>query len=217
MNIQTISMFRDARIINGAKEGNTISGIAHQTGIQFPTVRRVIYAFEDIGVVKSTKVGKTITVRINKNHPIIESMINIARWVSTIIWNPNAFVATICERNKIDYAFVGTSKLQYTKKESRNMVQIAIPKKDFEKTKKIIQDKFKNMGIKTTEDPRKTIGHAMSIIYIKFFPVRKIKFDVYETRTNSNEIIRARVADDSTESNAMRNSSKVDRMFNPCL
>ncbi len=217
MNTQSISMFRDARIIDIAKEGNTISRIAHQTGIPFPTVRRAVYAFEDIGVIRSTKIGKIVTVRVNKDHPVVNSMIEIARWINAIIWNPNAFIVNICEKNKINYAFVGTSKIQYTKNESRNMVQIAIVKKDFEKAKKIIQYKFKNIGIGITEDARKTIGNAMSTIYIKFFPVEKIEFNMYETRTYSNEIIMARVADDSTERNAMKDSSKEDRMFIPSL
>ncbi len=215
MNTQSISMFRDARIIDMAKEGNTMSGIARQTGIPFPTVRRAVYTFEDIGVIRSTKIGKTVTVRINRNHPIVNSMIETARWINSVMWDPNTFIVNICEKNKINYAFVGTSKIQYTKNESRNMVQITIAKKDFEKTKKIIQHKFKSIGIETTEDSRKTIGNAMSIIYIKFFPVEKIKFNVYETITDSNETIRARVADDSTERNAMKNSSKEDRMLVP--
>lgn len=208
-------MFRDARIIDIAKEGSTMSGIAQQTGIPFATVRRAIQAYDGIGIIRSSKIGKTVTVRINKNHPIVESMINTARWVNTVIWDPNSFVVNICEKNKIDYAFVGTSKIQYTKNESRNMVQIAISKNDFVRAKKIIQDKFKEIGIKTTDDPRKTIGNAMSIIYIKCFPADKIKFNIYETQISSGEIIRARVADDSTEKQTMKNSSKEDTMFIP--
>ena len=53
--MQSISMFRDARIIDMAKEGNTMSGIAQQTGIPFSTVRRAVYEFENIGIIKSTK------------------------------------------------------------------------------------------------------------------------------------------------------------------
>lgn len=215
MSMKSISMFRDARIIDVAKEGNTMSGIAQQTGIPFPTVRRAVYAFENIGVIKSTKIGKTVTVRINRNHPIIDSMITTARWINTVMWDPNTFVVDICEKNNIDYAFVGTSKIKYTKNESRNMVQVAISKNDYNRAKKIIQDRFKGIGIKTTEDSRKTIGNAMSIIYIKCFPVEKIKFNVYETRTDSNKIIRAKVADDDTERKAMKNSSKEDKMFIP--
>jgi hypothetical protein len=215
MKTHTISMFRDARIIDIAKEGSTMSGIAQQTGIPFATVRRAIQAYDGIGIIRSSKIGKTVTVRINKNHPIVESMINTARWVNTVIWDPNSFVVNICEKNKIDYAFVGTSKIQYTKNESRNMVQIAISKNDFVRAKKIIQDKFKEIGIKTTDDPRKTIGNAMSIIYIKCFPADKIKFNIYETQISSGEIIRARVADDSTEKQTMKNSSKEDTMFIP--
>ena len=71
------------------------------------------------------------------------------------------------------------------------------------------------MGIKTTEDARKTIGNAMSIIYIKCFSVKKIKFNVYETKMASGEIITAKVADDETERKAMKNSSKEDKMFIP--
>lgn len=208
-------MFRDARIIDIAKEGSTMSGIAQQTGIPFATVRRAIQAYDSIGIIRSSKIGKTVTVRINKNHPIVESMINTARWVNTVIWDPNSFVVNICEKNKIDYAFVGTSKIQYTKNESRNMVQIAISKNDFVRAKKVIQDKFKEIGIKTTDDPRKTIGNAMSITYIKCFPADKIKFNIYETQISSGEIIRARVADDSTEKQTMKNSSKEDTMFIP--
>lgn len=208
-------MFRDARIIDIAKEGSTMSGIAQQTGIPFATVRRAIQAYDGIGIIRSSKIGKTVTVRINKNHPIVESMINTARWVNTVIWDPNSFVVNICEKNKIDYAFVGTSKIQYTKNESRNMVQIAISKNDFVRAKKVIQDKFKEIGIKTTDDPRKTIGNAMSITYIKCFPADKIKFNIYETQISSGEIIRARVADDSTEKQTMKNSSKEDTMFIP--
>jgi hypothetical protein len=215
MKTHTISMFRDARIIDIAKEGSTMSGIAQQTGIPFATVRRAIQAYDGIGIIRSSKIGKTVTVRINKNHPIVESMINTARWVNTVIWDPNSFVVNICEKNKIDYAFVGTSKIQYTKNESRNMVQIAISKNDFVRAKKIIQDKFKEIGIKTTDDPRKTIGNAMSITYIKCFPADKIKFNIYETQISSGEIIRARVADDSTEKQTMKNSSKEDTMFIP--
>ena len=215
MSIQSISMFRDARIIDGAKEGNTMSGISHQTGIPFPTVRRAVYAFENIGIINSTKIGKTVTVRINRNHPIVDNMIKTARWINTVMWDPNTFIADICEKNKIDYAFVGTSKIKYTKNESRNMVQVAISKNDYVRAKKIIQDIFKGIGIKTTENSRKTIGNAMSIIYIKYFPVEKIKFNVYETRTSSNEIIRAKIADEDTERKAMKNSSKEDKMFIP--
>jgi hypothetical protein len=215
MKTHTISMFRDARIIDIAKEGSTMSGIAQQTGIPFATVRRAIQAYDSIGIIRSSKIGKTVTVRINKNHPIVESMINTARWVNTVIWDPNSFVVNICEKNKIDYAFVGTSKIQYTKNESRNMVQIAISKNDFVRAKKVIQDKFKEIGIKTTDDPRKTIGNAMSITYIKCFPADKIKFNIYETQISSGEIIRARVADDSTEKQTMKNSSKEDTMFIP--
>lgn len=215
MSMQSISMFKDARIIDASKEGNTMSGIAHQTGIPFATVRRTIYAFEDIGIIKSTKIGKTVFVRINKNHPIIDSMINTARWINTVMWDPNTFVARICEKNNIDYAFIGTSKIKYTKKESRNMVQIAISEKDYDRAREIIYNKFKGIRIKTTDDSRKTIGNAMSVIYIKCFPVKKIKFNIYETRTSSNEIIRAKIADDETERKAMKNSSKVDKMFIP--
>lgn len=217
MNMQTISMFRDARIIDVAKEGNTISGIAQQTGIPFSTVRRAVYEFENIGIIKSTKIGKTVIVRINKNHPVINSMITTARWVNTVMWDPNSFIVDICEKNKIDYAFVGTSKIKYTKNESRNMVQIAISKNDYNRAKKIIQDIFKGIGIKTTEDPRETIGNAMSIIYIKCFSVDDIKFNEYEKRTQSNEIIRIKVADKDTERKAMQNSSKEDKMFIPSL
>lgn len=215
MNTQSISMFRDARIIDMAKEGNTMSGIAHQTGIPFATVRRAVYAFENIGIIKSAKIGKTVTVRINRNHPVVESMIKTARWINTVMWDPNTFVANICEKNKIDYAFIGTSKIQYTKNESRNMVQIAVSKKDYVRAKKIIENKFKSIGIETTEDSRKTIGNAMSIIYIKCFPVKKIKFNIYETRTDSNEIFRAKIADNDTERKAMKHSSKEDKIFAP--
>ena len=128
MSMQSISMFRDARIIDVAKEGSTMSGIAQQTGIPFPTVRRAVYAFENIGVIKSTKIGKIVIVRVNRNHPVVDPMIKTARWISTIMWDPNTFVVNICEKNNIDYAFVGTSKIKYTKNESRNMVQIAISK-----------------------------------------------------------------------------------------
>ena len=217
MNIQSISMFRDARIIDVAKEGNTMSGIAQQTGIPFSTVRRAVYEFENIGIIKSTKIGKTVIVRINRNHPVVDSMITTARWINTVMWDPNTFVVDICEKNKIDYAFVGTSKIKYTKNESRNMVQIAISKNDYDKAKKIIQGIFKGIGIKTTEDPRKTIGNAMSIIYIKCFPVDYIKFTEYENKTHSNEIIRIKVADEDTERKAMQNSSKEDKMFIPSL
>ena len=215
MSMKSISMFRDARIIDGAKEGNTMSGIAQQTGIPFTTVSRAVYAFENMGIIKSTKIGKKVIVRINRDHQIFDPMIEIARWVNTVIWDPNTFVAKICEKNNIDYAFVGTSKIQYTKNESRNMVQVAILKNDYNRAKKIIQDGFKGIGIKTTEDASKTIGNAMSIIYIKCFSVEKIKFNVYETKTSSEKIIKAKVADDNTERKAMKNSSKEDKMFIP--
>ncbi len=213
--MQSISTCREARIIDASKEGNTISGIAHQTGIPFTTVRRTIHAFEDAEIIKYEKIGKIVTVRINKNHPIIDSMINTARWINTIMWDPNTFVAKICEKKNIDYAFIGTSKIKYTKKESRNMIQIAILERDYDKAREIIHNRFKGMGIKTTDDSRKTIGNAMSTIYIKCFPVNEIKFDIYETKTSSGEIIKARIADDDTERKAMKNSTKIDKMFIP--
>lgn len=215
MSMQSISMFKGARIIDASKEGNTMSGIAQQTGIPFTTVSRAVYAFENIGVIKPIKIGKRVIVRINRDHPIFDSMIKMARWVNTVMWDPNTFVAKICEKNNIDYAFVGTSKIQYTKNESRNMVQVAISKNDYKRAKKIIQDGFKGIGIITTEDARKTIGNAMSIIYIKCFPVEKIKFNVYETKTSSGKTIRTKVADKDTERKAMKNSSKEDKMFIP--
>lgn len=215
MNMQSIAMFKDARIIDVAKEGNTISGIAHQTGIPFPTVRRTVYAFENIGVIKSTKIGNKVIVRVNKNHPIFDSMINTARWINAVMWDTNTFVANICEKNNIEYAFVGTSKIGYTKNESRNMVQIAISKDDYSRAKQIIQNEFKRMRIKTTEDPRKTIGNAMSIIYVKCFPVDKIKFVEYEKTTDSNKVIKIKVADKETEKKAMRTFSREDKIFIP--
>lgn len=215
MGMQSISMFRDARIIDTAKEGNTMSGIAQQTGIPFPTVRRAVYAFENIGVMRSTKIGKKVFVRINRSHPIIDSMITTARWVNTVMWDPNSFVADICAKNKIDYAFVGTSKIRYTKNESRNMVQIAISKKDYVRAKKIIYERFKGIGIKITEDPRETIGNAMSMIYVKCFPVDSIKFKEHQRKTSINEIIKVRVADEKTERQAIRQSTKKDRIFVP--
>lgn len=215
MKTHTISTFRDARIIDVAKEGNTMSGIAKQTGIPFATVRRTIIAYEGIGIIRKSKIGKIVTVRINQRHPVAEHMINTAKWVNSVIWDPNTFVANICEKQGIDYAFVGTSKIQYTKNESRNMVQIAISKNDFVRAEKIIHDKFKEMGIKTTNDVRETIGNAMSIIYVKCFPVDKIKFNIYETKTSSGEIISARVASEDSEKQAMKNSAKEDTIFIP--
>lgn len=213
MKTQTASTFRDARIIDAAKEGNTISGIAKHTGIPFATVRRAIMTYKGIGIVRSSKIGKTVTVRINQKHPVAEYMINTARWINSVTWDPNTFVADICNRYGIDYAFVGTSKIQYTKNESRNMVQIAVSKNDFVRADKIIHDKFKEIGIKTTDDIRETIGNAMSIIYIKCFPIEEVKFNVYETKTSSGEIIHAKIASENSERQAMKNSTKEDTMF----
>ena len=219
MNIQSMSGFRDARIMDVVRQGSTISGIAHQTGIPFPTVRRTVYAFENIGVIKVTKIGKKVFVRAtNPNHPVVSSMVQSARWINTVIWDPDTFVARMFEKQGIDYAFVGTSRIKYTKQESRNMVQVAVPKRYYSKAKRIINEGFNGIGIKITEDPRKTIGSAMSVIYIKCFPVDDIRYEEYTTKTtDSNEIIQIRIADEDTEKKAMQHASIEDRMFVPSM
>ncbi|MGI0094607.1 MAG: hypothetical protein ACREA8_10980 [Nitrosotalea sp.] len=217
MNVQSIPDFRNARIIDVARRGNTISGISHQTGIPFPTVRRIVYAFENIGVIKATKSGKKVFVKVtNQNHPVVHSMVEAARWINAVMWDPDTFVARMFEKHGIDYAFVGTSRIKYTRQESRNMVQIAVPEKYYDKAKKIIHEGFDSIGVRTTEDPRETIGNAMSMIYIKCFPVDKVRYEEYTTKTtDSNEIIQIKVADEYTEKKAMQHGTKEDSMFIP--
>ena len=141
-----------------AKEGSTMSEISRQTGIPFATVRRVTYAFEGMGIIRSTRMGKKVFVRINGGHPVVDSMIKIARWVNGIIWDPSTFVADVCRQNNIEYAFVGTSKIRYVRNESRNMVQVAVPASYCQEAEKTIRNKFEEMGIKTVDDAVKTIG-----------------------------------------------------------
>jgi hypothetical protein len=217
MSMQSIPDFRNARIIDVARQGSTISGIAHQTGIPFSTVRRAVYAFENIGVIKVTKIGKKVFVRVtNRNHPVVNSMIESAKWINSIIWDPDTFVAHMFEKHNIDYAFVGTSKIKYTKNESRNMVQVAVPKKFYSKAREIISEGFNGIGIRTTEDPRKTIGSASSVIYVKCFPVDDVSYEERVVRmADSNEDIVIRIADKDTEKNAIRHGSREDMMFVP--
>ncbi len=217
MSMQSIPDLRNARIIDVARQGSTISGIAHQTGIPFPTVRRAVYAFENIGVIKATKIGKKVFVRVtNRNHPVVNSMIESAKWINSIIWDPDTFVARMFEKHHINYAFVGTSKIKYTKNESRNMVQVAVPRKHHGKAREMINEWFNGIGIRTTEDPRDTIGNANSVVYVKCFPVDEISYEEQTVRmADSNEDIMIRIADNDTEKNAMRQSSKEDMMFIP--
>lgn len=201
-----------------ARQGSTISGIAHETGIPFSTVRRSVYAFQNIGVIRAEKRGKKVFVRVtSQDHPIVDSMVRAARWINTVIWDPDTFVARAFEKNNIDYAFVGTSKIRYTRKESRNMVQIAVRREQYEKAKAIIKEAFDGIGIRTTEDPSKTIGNAMSIIYVKCFPVdREIGYEEYTAKTaDSHETIRIKVADNGTEKSAMRGAGVKDTTFIP--
>ncbi|MEM4249778.1 MAG: helix-turn-helix domain-containing protein [Candidatus Nitrosotenuis sp.] len=208
---------RNARIIDVARQGSTISGIAHQTGIPFPTVRRAIYAFENIGVIKATKIGKKVFVKVtNRNHPVVNSMVESAKWINSIVWDPDTFVARMFEKHHINYAFVGTSKIKYTKNESRNMVQVAVPKKFHSKAREIINEGFNGIGIRTTEDPRQTIGNASSVIYVKCFPVDDVNYEERIVRmADSNENITIRIADNDTEKNAMQQGSREDMMFVP--
>jgi len=217
MNMQSIPDFRNARIMDIATQGSTISGIAQQTGIPFPTVRRTVYAFENIGIIKFRRVGKKVLVSVtNRNHPIVSSMIESAKWINSIIWDPDTFVARMFEKHKINYAFVGTSKIKYTRNESRNMVQIAIPEKFYHKAMKIIGEGFRSIGIKITNDPRETIGSANSIIYVKCFSVDNVRYNEQIVQMiNSDENITIKIADDDTEKKAMRKSSEQDRMFTP--
>lgn len=217
VNIQSVHFGNEARIIDAARRGSTISGIAHETGIPFPTVRRTVYAFQNIGVIKAEKRGKKVFVRVtSQNHPIVDSMVRAARWINAVIWDPDTFVARAFEKNNIDYAFVGTSKIKYTKKESRNMVQIAVPKDHYEKAKEIIKEAFDGIGIRITEDPRETIGNAMSVIYVKCFPVDDVRYEKYIAKTaDSNETIKIKVADKDTEKKAMQGATTTDTMFIP--
>lgn len=218
MNIQSVHFGNDARIIDVARRGSTISGIAKETGIPFPTVRRAVYAFQNIGVIKAEKRGKKVFVRVaSQDHPIVDSMVRAARWINTVIWDPDTFVARTFEQNNIDYAFVGTSKIKYTRKESRNMVQIAVQKDHYEKAKQIIKEAFDGIGIRTTEDPSETVGNAMSVIYVKCFPVdAEIGYKQYVAKVaDSNETIRIKVADKDTEKKALRHAAAKDRTFIP--
>src|SRR5579875_161303 len=215
--MQSIPDFRNARIIDAARQGSTMSGIAQQTGIPFPTVRRTVYAFENIGGIKITKIGKKAIVRVtNPSHPVVSSMVEASRWINAVIWDPEIFVARMFEKTGIDYAFVGTSKIKYTKEESRNMVQIAVSKKHYEMARKIIKNGFDGIGIKTTEDPRETIGKAKSIVYVKCFPVNSIRYHEYFAKaTDSGETIKIKVGNEDTEKSAMRHSAPSDSMFIP--
>lgn len=217
VNIRSVQFGNEARIVDVARRGSTISGIAQETGIPFPTVRRTVYAFQNIGVIKTEKRGNKVFVRVtSQNHPVVDPMVQMARWINAVIWDPDTFIARAFEKNNIDYAFVGTSKIKYTRKESRNMVQIAVPKGDFEKAKEIIKETFDGIGIKTTEDPRETIGNAMTVIYVKCFPVDGIRYDEYITKiTYSNETIRIKVADKGTEKKAMQGAEMNDTTFIP--
>lgn len=217
MSVIGISEFRDARIVDVARFGSTMSGIASETGIPFASVRRTIYKFEDMGIIKTVKKGKKVFVRTNNpNHPIVKSMAEMTKWITAVIWNPDIFIARIFEKNDIDYAFVGTAKIKYTRKESRNMVQIAVRKEHYEKAKKIITRVFAGIGIKITEDPHEIIGNAMSVVYVKCFPVDKVKYEEYIVKTtDSNEIIKVRIADDDTEKESMQDATREDVMFIP--
>jgi hypothetical protein len=207
--------FRNARIIDSAKHGATISGIAKETQIPFATVYRIIRTFENIGFVKTNKIGKKVIVRVTKpNNPVIKSMAEYTKWISHIIWNPEIYVARIFIKNNIDYAFIGTTKIKYTRQESRNMVQIAVREEHFQKAKEIINSFFKEIRIKTTDNSREIIGNAMSIIYIKCFPVRKIKYKEYDVKADDIvEAIKVRIADDETERQAMSQATNEDIMF----
>ena len=212
-----ISDFRNARIIDTARHGSTISGIAKETKIPFATVYRIIRTFENIGFIKTNKIGKKVIVRVTKpNNPVIKSMIEYAKWISHVIWNPDIYIARIFVKNKIDYAFIGTTKIKYTRWESRNMVQIAVREEHFQQAKEIINSFFKEIRIETTDNARETIGSAMSIIYIKCFPVKKIKYSEYDVEADDIiEAIKVRVADDETERQAMKYATNEDVMFIP--
>lgn len=209
---------RNARIIDAARYGSTMSGIANDTGIPFASVRRAVYNFEDVGVVKTKKWGNKVFVRVNPDHPITQSMTGIANWATSVIWNPDIFIASIFEKDNIDYAFVGTTKIKYIRKESRNMVQIAVNKEHYTIAKKIIEKWFSKIGIKITENPHDVIGNAMSVIYIKCFPVDHINYQEYkETMPFSNENVKVRIADDYTEKEAMKNARQEDTTFIPAM
>lgn len=216
MNIQSIPIGNGARIIDAARRGSTISGIAKETGIPFPTVRRAVYTFENMGAIKTEKRGKKVFVSVTRqDHPMVDSMVRAARWINAVIWDPDTFVARTFEKNNIDYAFVGTSRIKYIRKESRNMVQIAVPKDQYEKAKRKIKEAFDGIGIRTTDDPSKTIGKAMSVIYIKCFPMDdEIRYDEYIAKTtDSHETIKIKVADEGTEKRAIQQASAKDTMF----
>lgn len=215
--MQSMSEFRNARIIDAARHGSTISRIADETGIPFASVRRAVYAFENIGVIKAQKSGNKVFVRVtNQNHPIVSSMVGMARWITAILWEPDVFVARIFEKSEINYAFIGTSRIKYTKQESRNMVQVAVAKEHYEKAKQAIKGGLNEINVRITDDPRKTIGNATSVIYVKCFPVDEIKYEEYIVKTkDSNETIIVRIGDKDTERKAMQNATAEDKMFIP--
>lgn len=217
MSIQSVQFGNEARIIDMARRGSTISGIARETGIPFPTVRRTVYAFQNIGVIKTEKRGNKVFVRVtSQNHPVVDPMVRMARWINAVIWDPDTFIARAFEKNNIGYAFVGTSKIKYTRNESRNMVQIAVARGDFERAREIIKETFGGIGIRTTGDPRETIGNAMSVVYVKCFPVDGIRYDEYAAKTtDSDETIRIKVADKGTEKKAMQGAGMNDAAFIP--
>lgn len=212
-----ITDFRNARIIDMAERGATISGIAKETKIPFASVYRIIRTFENMGFIKTDKIGKKVIVRIKKrNDPVIKSMIENAKWIYNVIWNPDTEVARIFENKNIDYAFIGTTKIKYTKQESRNMVQVAVKEQQFHRAKKIVNSYFKEIGIKTTENAHDIIGNAMSIIYFKCFPVKKVRAINYYVKGNQGDDgMKVRIADDVTEKEAMKYATDKDFMFIP--
>ncbi len=212
-----IQNFRDARIIASAKHGATISGIAKETKIPFATVYRIIRTFENIGFIKTDKIGKRVIVRVTRqNNSVIKSMTDTAKWIYDVIWNPDIYIAYELVKNEIDYAFIGTTKIKYTRQESRNMVQIAVRKEQFQQAKEIINSYFKKIRIETTDNARETIGNAMSIIYVKCFPAKIIKYSEYSVKVdNISQTIKVRIANNETERQAMKHATNEDIMFIP--
>lgn len=127
-----------------------------------------------------------------------------------ILLNPDIIIAKAFEKEKIKYAFIGTTKAKYIYGECRNMVQIAVSKEDYDKAKRIIQKLFK--GIKITENPHDTIGDAMSVVYIKCFPVDDIKYNTISTGK-----YKIRISNKETENEAFNYANKEDLAYIPAV
>ncbi|MBI5225272.1 winged helix-turn-helix transcriptional regulator [Candidatus Micrarchaeota archaeon] len=181
--------YRNMRVIASAEICRSINEIARVVDIPVATVWRIIKNFERIGYVTIRKEGKNFQVFVNTDNPIVQKFIEIAQNYQIMAMNPEKMIGDYFEKNAIDYAFYGPTKVKYAGGPMTNQIWIAVKtQKDAKKVKEIM----KANEFIPVSSIFEAIGQATQKIVVKTSVIDKISYEKMSGYRFADEITQKR-------------------------